>query len=263
MKKIFKLSYIFVAAMMALTACDDDYEYSPAGEPVVTSSMTFAEGLAYSAELAPEDNEIELTVLRASAEGSEKVGLDIVGADCFEVPASVSFEEGQTRASFILKINDKMKYFTRYTVTLRLRTNEYDPANNGFITLTLSKNDYTDVATGVYKSQLPLFGGWSTTLQYSATYDQYRLGEWITPGYDLFFKWEKGAAEVTMLQPEYETGYTHSTYGLVTGKCIPINEAGDVALFQNDTFYFGFYYYLSGGYFGNFLDTFQVTSWNE
>ena len=41
MKKTFKLSSLLVAGLLALTACSDDFEYTPAGAPNETSSMKF------------------------------------------------------------------------------------------------------------------------------------------------------------------------------------------------------------------------------
>ena len=48
MKKTFKLSSLLVAGLLALTACSDDFEYTPAGAPNETSSIFLDDDLVYA-----------------------------------------------------------------------------------------------------------------------------------------------------------------------------------------------------------------------
>lgn len=265
MKKTFKLSSLLVAGLLALTACSDDFEYTPAGAPNETSSMKFAEGTAVSADLTMEDQSVSVTVVRAETDKAETVNLIATGLhkECFEIPTSVSFEEGESRAKVTIGFKENMELFKKYQLTLQLQCNEYDPNSKNFITINISKTDYKTVCNGVYNAWL-FDGSWNSTLQYSEIQDDYRIGDWISSGYYLNFKWNRETNEITTAA-SYPTGYKHSQYGDVTANLIPIDAQGHTAVFdeEENTIYFGIKYTVSAGSFGANFDTFQITRWLE
>ena len=265
MKKTFKLSSLLVAGLLALTACSDDFEYTPAGAPNETSSMKFAKGTAVSADLTMEDQSVSVTVVRAETDKAETVNLIATGLhkECFEIPTSVSFEEGESRAKVTIGFKENMELFKKYQLTLQLQCNEYNPNSQNFITINISKTDYKTVCNGVYTAWL-FDGSWNSTLQYSEIQDDYRIGNWISSGYYLNFKWNRETNEITTAA-SYPTGYNHSQYGDVTAKLIPMDAAGHTAVFdeEKNTIYFGVQYVVSAGSFGANLDSFQITHWLE
>ncbi|MGM9694741.1 MAG: hypothetical protein ACI3YC_07015 [Alloprevotella sp.] len=254
-----------MAGLLALTACSDDFEYTPAGAPTETSAMKFAEGNAITADLTLDDNSIQVTVVRAEADKAETVNIIATSLhkECFEIPSSVTFEKGETRAAVTINFTESMELFTKYQLTLALQTNEYAATSNNFITLTLSKNDYKTVCNGVYSCWL--FGAsWDSFLQYSEIRDDYRIGDWIESGFFMNFKWDRETNEITT-EASYPTGYNHPSYGAITAKLIQIDAQGHTAVFdeEENTIYFGVQYVVSAGSFGANYDTFQITNWLE
>lgn len=262
MKKTFKLSSLLVAGLLALTACSDDFEYTPAGAPNETSSMKFAEGTAVSADLTMEDQSVSVTVVRAETDKAETVNLIATGLhkECFEIPTSVRFEEGESRAQVTIGFKENMELFKKYQLTLQLQCNEYDPNSKNFITINISRTDYKKVCDGVYTTWL--FGSWNSFLQYSEIQDDYRIGDWIMSGYYLNFKWNRETNEITTAA-SYPTGYNHPDYGAITANLIPID--GHIAVFdkEENTIRFGVQYVVSAGAFKPNVDTFQITRWLE
>lgn len=264
MKKTFKLSSLLVAGLLALTACSDDFEYTPAGAPNETSSMKFAEGTAVSADLTMEDQSVSVTVVRAETDKAETVNLIATGLhkECFEIPTSVRFEEGEPRAQVTIGFKENMELFKQYQLTLQLQCNEYKPNSENFITINISKTDYKKVCDGV--CSIWLFGSWNSFLQYSEIQDDYRIGDWIVSGYYLNFKWNRVTNEITTAA-SYPTGYNHPDHGAITANLIPIDAAGHTAVFdkEENTIYFGVQYVVSAGAFKPNVDTFQITHWLE
>ena len=129
--------------------------------------------------------------------------------------------------------------------------------------LTVPKNDWIEVATGKYYSGMLNGAVTGLKLEYSPSRGEYKIDGWFAGTGSLTFYWKKGEYVVTPTLSQYDTGYDHPQYGRVYAKSVAIDNDGNVAAYQDNTFYFGFNYVVSAGSFGSNLDKFVVDSWAE
>lgn len=112
---------------------------------------------------------------------------------------------------------------------------------------------YGTLAVGLFVGQ------WEQAMEvYQLDENIYRLPDYIAEGYDLVFHWDQTTNEAMFLKNSWETGYMHSTYGMITanGRSIVYDEA-------TKTFTFTVEYTVSAGSFGVYNDTFTLPGGGE
>ena len=122
--------------------------------------------------------------------------------------------------------------------------------------MTQPKNDWYELAIGNYYSWLFSDDGTGNltpsecVLEYSPSREMGRISGWLD-GFscdDLTFYWTLGEYVVTPAEKMFATGYTHVQNGKNYGMCYAmpyaIDEAGNLAKFEDDVFTFGHVYYL-------------------
>lgn len=241
---------------MTVCSCDDELNYSP-GEPsaCVDSKVFFSEDNVYDYILGVADNEVSFFLERTDASGSLKVDLLAEGYDetVFSVPASVEFAAGETKKEVKVQINN-VEMFTTYTLKkIAIAPELVNPYKDySAVSLNVYKEDYAPYAKGMYTSTF--FGEeWEQVLEYSPILDLYRFSDLYATDYDFFFTWD-GGATMTMQTTKTQTGYVHSTYGMITAEIQATKYDA-----ENQTFKFQYKWTVSAGSFGSYVESFVVT----
>ena len=115
-------------------------------------------------------------------------------------------------------------------------------------------DDFVFFSDGVYNTEF--FGGaWQQVMEKSQSVPNlYRLPSYIVEGYDLRFHWDEATGAVAFDKQEWETGYVHSSYGMIYAKAEDISY--DAAA---KTFYFTIQYFVPGkGSFATTVDTYTL-----
>ena len=115
-------------------------------------------------------------------------------------------------------------------------------------------DDFVFFSDGVYNTEF--FGGaWQQVMEKSQSVPNlYRLPSYIVEGYDLRFHWDEATGAVGLDTREWETGYVHSSYGMIYAKAEDISY--DAAA---KTFYFTIQYFVPGkGSFATTVDTYTL-----
>lgn len=269
-----KLSKIIMLAGISLmpmfmNSCDDDNEYTP-GNPPGKYDVSFEEESSNLA-IGLSDETFEIKVVRTSGEGELTVPIEVLQKpDFFTVPSSVTFAAGETETTLDVAIGEGMENFVNYTFRLKIPeeyTNPYKAeAGSPLLNITVLKEDYKTYAIGVFTENV-LFGqSWEQVLEYSEILDMYRFPDLIASGTHFYFKWNglsDDDCELYFCDDEgnevsvYETGYQHSTYGMISANFLYDTWTGFDA--SENTFYFPIEFTVSAGTFGDDYDTFTIT----
>ena len=132
MKK-FKYGLLSLLAILSIASCDkNDYEYIPASDAGQTS-VSFPLDTETEIKLQDGDTEFDICMTRTNSESKESITLplyssgDLANEDgsvvYFEVPSSVTFEEGKDTAYINIKANQEaIGYDNEKKITLSLDT---------------------------------------------------------------------------------------------------------------------------------------------
>lgn len=135
-----------LAATMAFTACDYEDDYAPgSGENTNKNAVVFP--YEAGAEETVEFDATEWTFTATRAEAGDAVEIPLVVLentdDCFEVPASIKFEAGQTNALVTIGLKEDMPYNKAcrldLTVPESYRLNYQDGSHMGVV---ITKSTY-------------------------------------------------------------------------------------------------------------------------
>ena len=250
MNKI-KFALVSLALVLGFTACNkNDYEYEP-GKATTNDREVFFDD-EENLTLALTDNEVEITLNRANAEGELTVPLNVVVApDFVKVPQSATFAAGEEQTTVKLTIGEDMKPFVKYLVKISIPeeyTQAYsEDAGSPVYSFTILKEDWADIAEGVFTSTVALTGSWKQELQYSEYMNLYRFPDLFVNDTHAYFhydgfipvteKTEEGNDTTYLKEDFYFTdaagkhikkfaiGYVHSTYGMLSAN---INEKYDM-----------------------------------
>lgn len=107
-----KIKYLLMALVSVMafthTACDDEVEYTPAGNEGV-DGVYFANDLSSSFELTKDASSFDVQISRGTEAGSVTVALSVEADEAtlaiFTFPDSVTFEEGATTANINIAYN--------------------------------------------------------------------------------------------------------------------------------------------------------------
>ena len=84
-------------------------------------------------------------------------------------------------------------------------------------------DDFVFFSDGVYSTEF-FDGAWQQVMEKSQSVPNlYRLPSYIVEGYDLRFHWDEATGAVGLDTREWETGYVHSSYGMIYAKAEDIS----------------------------------------
>ncbi len=269
MKKIFKNSFIALAAVFAFTACTEEVDYTPA-EPskVDNTQFYFNREQATSAVLDLTETQYKVYIERVNAETEETINLIAnVDEDIFTVPQSVTFAAGETTAEIVVSINEKMEPFVEYDIEISIPEeliNPYKQDNNSILTVQLLKEDFKPYAKAAY--MWGFFGlSYEQEVYYSEILQTYRIvTPWVTPA-PIYTQYGYGAEAgesveftinedntLSLAKTAFKSGLIHPSYGSVTANY----EASMID--ENGVFYFQYKWTVSAGSFGSYVDQVQI-----
>lgn len=267
-KKLFALSLSVLALTMVSSCSEDEASYTPA-KPVALENSEFY----FSADNLGEhiiglsDKEISAKIVRTNTEGEYTLPLKVtnLNSDIFTVPESVTFADGEAEAIITVTVGDEIVPFETYKLTVALPEdvlNPYKVENNYPIyDFIVTCDDYTLFANGVYYSWW-YDAEFETTLEYSAILNKYRIKKFCyADGYDLEFEWDTETGALNLAN-YYQSGYVHSTYGMVYAYWYDSYYSSPGMTYFNsetNTFNFAFTWRVSAGSFGAGYDTFTIT----
>ena len=263
MKKLLKLNYMALFAVLALfSACTEEDDYTPAQPSAVEETEYFFNREQATSAILPLSASEYVVVLERVLVDSAEVGavtleLDVnADKNVFTVPESVTFEAGAKTAEIVIAINENMEAFKDYAVEISLPEeviNPYKMDNYSIFTLKLLKEDYAPFALGTYTSWF-FEQSWDAVLEYSPMLDLYRFKDCWVKG-DVTFTCDRETMKFEMTAAQFESGYVHPSYGMVTAKVLAANNGFDA---ETNTFYFAYQFIVSAGSFGADYDTFEI-----
>lgn len=274
LNKILLLSLLSAGALFTACSEDDNYEW---GKPASNNMVSFAneENLV----LGFEENTFDVELVRVGKDlPALTVPIKVLDAPDFcQVPTSVSFAQGDTAAVVKVQIGEGMAPFTKYSLSLAIDeefSNAYAASEDITLSprynITILKEDYKTIATGVFHETVYYEDAWDVEIQYSELQKLYRIPDAIITGTHWFFKWsgreapedefyftnEKGdEAAVTIGSTPYYgffSGINNKNYGpvyvtVLDGNFIGFDPEGDTGL----ELWFPVAYRVSAGSFGS------------
>lgn len=253
-----RIIYLIISgiAFVNLISCNTDAEgtlYSLSDKQELSSASTLM-----SSEVVQEDNGmVKVPVYRGKADGeySTTIKLEGAGEDSpFSLKSDkITFQAGQNIAYAELLFGDldQLEPVALYEMSLSLIDSE-QVSPSGVETLDLKirrKLTWETLGSGVYSSDF-FDASWEQTIEKSKEGEVYRLPDRIETGVYFIFSVEP---DNSINFGKQETGYVHSSYGMVSfGPSL----AGSAK--EGNEFIFVGKYTVSAGSFGTFADTFTL-----
>lgn len=275
--KLFKSTLLAFTALsaVAFASCDDAKEatYVP-GEQ---SPGAYLPGNApTSVNISEDDGTFAVTVYRTDKSGAQDVAISSTEeSGLFTIPASVHFNDGEDAAALLISYDPtKLEYDVEYPITLSLaEASEYGKASYSFNAVMAAPwSEWEFVANGNYTYNGQLYSGvdpglpcYHRTNLKDASQQQFRIDHLFTD-VTCYLDYNANTGEIRM--PITYIGEEHSSYGSMyaadygtyarsqgadTGDNIYGLYEPETGLFKIDVIYF-----VSAGYFGNGLETFQL-----
>lgn len=249
MKKTFKYAYVALAGLLAMTitSCVDKYEYDGVGEQ---DPGAFISADATEIKYAAEDEQIlTFNLQRTNSEASENVSL-ICDNSKFQVPASVSFAAGESKKT--VSVPFSILGGTTEEVTISVAAESATVYGVSELKFTITRDFVWEyLGEGVYTCWL--FGdSWTQPVYRGEGTQLYKLPGCITEGYDIEFELTEDGQHLAKAIAKQETGYNHSSYGMVSISS-SVDEAGNVVDIQREDniIYLPVSYTVSAGPFGD------------
>lgn len=272
--KLLVIGTLFTAAF-CVASCSDDDNWSAGNQTNANGiNVFFPPQDGASVTLAPTDNNFTVAVARSSANGELTVplkasnanGYDADGNSLFNVPASVTFADGEKVKEVTVACSDKMEMFKTYKLTVSV-PEEYSLLYADSVEniprreLNIVKEDYKAFAKGTYYSDF--WGDDNGTpysepaiIEYSEIKGMYRFTN-IVFGQTFTFCIDKDN-KIVFQDTKYNTGYIHPSYGDIFISPSEDDEYGSYYDPERKTFYFGWEYTVSAGSFGDYYEWFTV-----
>lgn len=255
MKTINKVFGLAILAASLFTACSKDQHVYEPGKPAGKYDVYFAADNDNTVVLPLEAKSFTVSVERADGAGaiSVPVSLWCSDPDLLQIPTEVTFQEGQTQADLLVAIVGDMKPFNNYMMNIKIAEEYTQPYAETDVYpqygVTLYKEDYEVVDTGVWQNSFLYVGSWEQDLEYSTLLDQYRFKDVWEPGSGFTFKWDGESKKLKLQSGSIYTGIIHPSYGLVSAKASADVESVYLAEYRAFDFYLT--YTVSAGSFGD------------
>lgn len=257
MKNLFQYAFAFVASVLVLSACTDDYDYdAPAAYQglYITGDQT-----AYAFTPADETQTISFKVVRPNGGPAETIDLQS-NNELFDVPESVTFEAGQTEVEVVLTCALEAGQTESLDITLPEGTYDENYFSGTFSIAASCDYIWESAGSATYTS--PFWGLQKTVaVQHAVGTNLYELIGVFRAGYNLQFTLDDdyNAGSIPAVQ---NTGYVYSSYGEVSMEFDPAY--GSQFVNDGNEFAFSVYWFVSAGYFnGSSGPDFEYFTWNE
>lgn len=256
------LKYFIIVAVVAIfAACEDDVEreLSPEQNPNSTN-VYFSKDNVSAVVLPLESTSFDVVISRevSASEQTVLLSAENVRSDLFSIPESITFAAGESQKSISVEVNEDIVLMESYHLAIVIDQEQTKPYVQQDvyprIELTVTKEDFAPYAEGVFTTEF-FEDSWETILQYSPATDQYRFKDCWETGYNYIFKVAEDGT-ITQVPETTETGYVHSTYGMVSATA----QAGSNFNSATNTYTFVIKWTVSAGSFGIYNDTFEITN---
>ncbi|MBR1838019.1 MAG: hypothetical protein IJ786_00490 [Bacteroidaceae bacterium] len=243
MKNLFKYAFALVASALMMSACTDEYEYDvPAA---YEGAYITSDAASYTFTPADEQQTFSVKVVRPQGGPAKTIRIQSDN-ELFEVPSSVTFEEGQTEAE--ITVTADLAPGQTETLHITLPEGTYDLNYfGGTFTVTVNCEFIWEEAGKAIFYDYAFTGAENLVdVEHAVGTNLYVLKAPFRQGYDIQFYLDDDYNALT-LPASQQTGFVHSTYGAVEMVYNP-QEAG----FFNDGYEFAMYvrFNVSIGSFG-------------
>lgn len=264
LNKIFLMAAALLAAVFA--SCSDDDSYSP-GAQAGSYDVSFASQA--NQVLGKTATEFTITLHRSNGSGELTVPIEKVTVPEYcTVPEKVTFANGDTLATFKVAIASTIPFNTEYDFEIRIPeiyTHPYKAQTMYPIyRVKLTKEDYTEVGTAVLNDVFYAEAKSNIKIEYSPSFELYRIPNMFAKGYPFFFKWDKQSGSKQTFYftdatgekgTKFETGLKYKTHGMVsvTAYSTPAGTGDDFMGYNADEnkFYLPFEWTVSAGSLGS------------
>lgn len=253
-------------AVMSLMAasCSDDDDWS-AGAPTNAQGLNVYIASSNSIALPVDGNTFEVTYARNTKSGTLTIPVNFQTAtpEIFtSVPSEVTFAEGDSVATITITCSNDMEMFETYLATIAVDekyTTQYADTtiNIPRAELKVVKEDYKPYKTGTYYSQFNEAEVHGSILEYSEIKKFYRIKIDDEMMAHTFTFTVDDDGKITINEQKLYQGWDYQDYGSVYAK----PSASKPSLYdpEDNTYYFGFNYFVSAGSFdGDYYDYFVV-----
>ena len=198
-KKYYYNLFIALMAAVGFTACgsdEDDYKWATTSGPQVY----FSSALGNKYDITVQENSFTIPVNRVDTKGALTVPLQVETTEgcIFNVPSSVSFEDGKNEANLVVSYNPNDVVYGDYA-TINLKINDESlstPYGASTYSFTAGATEWVDYGTAMYRDGLvaPLYGlapsEWAVKIEKSIVREGlYRIeAPYSTGAFSAYFK---------------------------------------------------------------------------
>ena len=251
-KHIFKLFALAVISLSFFSSCNTDAE-KPMYD-VTKTEYAFASTLQ-SVEMLPTDgNKIIVPIYRNTTAGTSSVNIEMSASveGLFTLAnATATFEDGKAATDIVINYDDinALAAGTTYRLTLSFAEENASPSNVNSITVSAQRKlTFKQVGVGIFTTEF-FEASWEQPIEKAEEANVYRLPDCYVSGYPIVFTVDE-AGNITM--GKQETGYVHSTYGMVS---IALQQ-GEIV---DNTYMFAFAFLIPDGRsFGTYVEAFEM-----
>lgn len=266
MKNFFKSIFVLGAAALFAVSCNVDNIGTLFENSDNNAGVSFLSSVANDTEISASQSSFVIKMGRRNAEGAQTVNLSTTLPEGIKVPSSVSFAAGEASADLVLDLSE-MAVGKAYKGTIKIESDTEENVSIDAISCTFQKAyTWSLYGTGTYhyNGDDCFFSGDDAGLEiYKADgFDVFYVTHW---GYDVNFNFSM-ASDGTVHVDDGPTGYTHSSYGPVrVVDCSDYFSDWDPKVdgcgyydAATKTYYFTVVYYVSAGYFGYGVESFEM-----
>lgn len=258
MKNLLKYAFAFVASALVLSACTDEYEYTPAD--AYDGIYLTADATNFTFTPADESQEFTFKVVRPHGGAAESISLTSDN-ELFTVPATVDFEAGQTEAEVTVSCSLEAGQSETLNITLPEGTYDLNYFSGSFSFSVSCDYVWEDAGTATFIEDVFVGFQKDVAVWHAQGTNMYVLKAPYSNGYDIAFYLDDdyNAAELPAVQP---LGYNYSTYGMTYMRYLP--EQGAVFMNEGNKFTMTCVISVSmNGGWGNFGVYANYFVWND
>lgn len=250
-KYIFTLFALAVIGLSFFCSCNTDAEKTL--YDMNKTEYAFASTLQKVEMLPTDGNQIIVPIYRNTTTGTSSIDITLEtenGTDLFSLASTTAtFEDGKATTDIIINYSDinVLAAGTVYKLTLSFAEENASPSNvNKIVVSAQRKLTFKQIGVGIFSSEF--FGqSWEQPMEKAEEANVYRLPDVYYSGYPLVFSVDE-AGNISM--GDQETGYVHSTYGMVNVRFVQ-------SKIEGKTYMFALKFYVSAGSFGTFVETIE------
>lgn len=242
MKNLFKYAFALVAGALLLSACTDEYEYTPSD--AYQGLYITGEQDTYQFTPADESQSFTVKVVRPQGGAAETYPLTSDN-ELFTLPESVTFEAGQTEAE--ITVTCALEAGQEEVLVISLPEGTYDETYFSGNFVISVKCDYVWEDAGVAEYTSPFWEMQKVvSIRHAVGTNMYELVDVFRAGYNLQFTLDDdyNADEIPAVQ---NCGFTYASYGQVGMEFDPAY--GSQFVNEGSSFAFSVFWFVSAGYF--------------